>query len=91
LVLTVNVKVALAAAQGDPRGLFVVTVIVTVFPLSDDFGEYVKEKGETEVDVGLTEPPPFSEIVTRVALPPKVLPLTVIEDKSHRKPVVLLR
>lgn len=91
LVLTVKLKVALAAAHGDPKGLLVVTVIVIIFPLSEDFGVYVKEKGDVEADVGLTEPPPFSEIVTRVALPPKVLPLMVIEDKSHREPVVLLR
>lgn len=82
---------ALAAAHGDPKGLLVVTVIVTVFPLSADFGVYVKEKGDVEVDVGLTEPAPFSEIVTRVALPPKVFPLTVIDVRLHLDPEILLR
>src|SRR5512133_1709141 len=32
--LTVREYVATAASQGDPRGLFVVTVIVTTFPTS---------------------------------------------------------
>ena len=33
--------------------------------------------GDDLVDVGVTEPAPFSVIVTLVALPPKVLPSTV--------------
>ena len=37
----------------------------------------MKEKGEVDEDAGVTVPPPFSVIVTFVALPPKVLPLTV--------------
>jgi hypothetical protein len=37
----------------------------------------VKEKGEVDEEAGVTVPPPFSVIVTFVALPPKVLPLTV--------------
>jgi hypothetical protein len=35
---TVRVYVALAAAHGEPKGLSVVTVILTFFPLSPDFG-----------------------------------------------------
>jgi hypothetical protein len=35
---TVRVKVAIAARQGVPSGLFVVTVIVTILPLSDPEG-----------------------------------------------------
>ena len=37
----------------------------------------MKEKGEVVEDAGVTDPPPFSVIVTVVALPPKVLPVTV--------------
>lgn len=36
---------------------------------------------------GLTDPPPFSVIVTLVAFPPKVLPLTVTGVKPHVVPV----
>ena len=35
---TLSVYVALAAAQGVPRGLLVVTVIIIVFPASPDAG-----------------------------------------------------
>jgi hypothetical protein len=36
----------------------------------------VKENGEVPVEDGLTVPAPFSVMVTLVAFPPKVLPLT---------------
>lgn len=36
--LTVSVKVAEAAAQGDPKGLLVITVIITFLPISPLFG-----------------------------------------------------
>jgi hypothetical protein len=70
--------VALADLQGDPCGLLVVTVIVTTLPASLFSGTYVKEKGDEVADEGAMEPCPSSVIVTAVALPPKVLPLTVI-------------
>jgi hypothetical protein len=38
IALTVNLKVAVAAAHGTPNGLLVVTVIVIVFPASPPFG-----------------------------------------------------
>ena len=38
VALTVRVYVAVAAAQGSPRGLLVITVIVTVFPASPAAG-----------------------------------------------------
>lgn len=37
----------------------------------------MNEKGEVDEEAGVTVPPPFSVIVTLVALPPKVLPLTI--------------
>jgi len=42
------------------------------------------------VDAGLTVPVPFSVIVTPVALPPKVLPLTVTGVVPHVFPLMLL-
>ena len=40
---------------------------------------------------GLTEPDPFSDIETLVALPPKVLPLIVTGTPTQAVPLVLLR
>jgi hypothetical protein len=40
-------------------------------------------------DKGLTVPVPFSVIVTLVALPPKVLPLTVTGDVPHVFPLLI--
>jgi hypothetical protein len=74
---TTNVYVATAAEHGDPDGLFVVKVIITVLPASPASGVYVNEKGDVVADEGLTEPEPLSVIVKAVALPPKVLPPTV--------------
>ena len=45
-------------------------------------------KGDVEDEPGVTEPPPFSVIVTLVALPPKVLPLTVTAVIPHVLPDV---
>ena len=88
--MTVKVYVADAGVQGVPRGLLVVTVIVTVLPASKAVGVYTKENGVVLVEAGITEPSPFSVIVTPVALPPNVLPLTVIAAVSHVLPAVLL-
>jgi hypothetical protein len=88
---TVNVYVALAAAQGAPDGLSVVMVIITVFPTSPFLGVYVKENGDVFEEVGLTEPPPSSLMVTFVALPPKALSVTVTGVVLHVLPDVLLR
>jgi hypothetical protein len=87
---TLNEKVAVAASQGNPRGLLVVTVIVTVLPASPVAGVYVNEKGDVFEFEGLIEPFPFSEIVTPVALPPKTFPLTVKGATPHIKPLALL-
>jgi hypothetical protein len=65
-----NVRVVRAAAQGDPRGLLVVTVIVTFLLLSLFLGVYVNTNGVEVIKPGLAEPLPFSVIVTLVALPP---------------------
>jgi len=48
----------------------------------------VKENGEADADAGVTDPPPFSVIVTFVALPPKVLPVTVIAVVPHVLPAL---
>jgi hypothetical protein len=54
----------------------VVTVIITVFPISLDLGVYVNVNGDDILVEGLTEPSPSSFNVTSIALPPNVLPLT---------------
>ena len=72
--------------HGSPKGLLVVTVIVTVVPASPGAGVYVNENGDVPVDKGLTLPEPFSVIVTDVALPPKILPLTVMGLSTHVDP-----
>jgi hypothetical protein len=52
---------------------------------------YVNENGNANVLTGATEPSPFSVIVTLVALPPKVLPLTLIASEMQVVPLLLLR
>jgi hypothetical protein len=84
------VYVAWAAVQGEPEGLFVVTVIITTFPASPFLGVYVKLKGVVFVEAGLTEPEPFSVMVTIVALPPNVFPVIVTGEFPHIFPLVLL-
>jgi hypothetical protein len=66
----------------------VVTVIVTVCPLSPAPGMYVNEKGVEEAEAGLIEPWPSVDIVTCVALPPKLLSETVIGVVKHVVPLV---
>ena len=87
---TVREYVAVAAEQGEPRGLLVVMVIVIIFPASDTTGVYTKEKGDVLVEAGITVPPPSSVIVTLVALT-NVLPLTVTGVTPQVLPDVLLR
>jgi hypothetical protein len=82
--------VAVAAVQCRV-GSLAVTVILTVFPTSPLFGVYVNANGRVLVVTGLTVPAPFSVIVTLVALPPKVLPVTVTGFMSHVLPLVLPR
>jgi hypothetical protein len=74
---TVSIKVVVAAAHGTPNGLSVVNVISTIFPASPVAGVYVNVNGDVLNIAGLTEPSPFSVIVTLVALPPKVFPVTI--------------
>ena len=81
---------AFAAAQGKPDELLVVTVIITVFPTSPFLGVYVNVNGDVLFEAGFTEPSPFSVIVTFVARPPKVLPLTVTGVVRHVLPLMLL-
>jgi hypothetical protein len=65
--------------------------MVTVFPTSPASGVYVNKKGvEVAVD-GLTEPLPSVDIVTCVALPPKILSLTVTGIRKHVVPPAELR
>ena len=58
-------------------------------PASEAAGVYIKANGVVLVEAGITEPPPFSVIVTLVALPLKVLSLTVIGVVPHVLPVIL--
>jgi len=91
MAFTVNVYVSFAAVQGLPNGLLVVTVIKTLFPMSLLFGVYVNANGDFDAELGLTEPEPFSVIVTFVALPPNVLSLTVTGVVPHVLPLGLLK
>jgi len=76
--------------HGVPSGLLVVTVIITVFPTSAAAGVYTKANGVVLVEAGIKLPAPFSVKVTLVALPPKVLPLTVTAVIPHVLPPLLL-
>ena len=80
-----------AATHGPPRGLLVVTVIITVLPASAAAGVYIKENGVVFVEAGIKVPAPFSVNVTLVALPPNVLLVTVTDSVPHMLPPVLLR
>lgn len=51
----------------------------------------MNENGDEVEDVGLTDPEPFSVIVTLVALPPNTLPLTVIGEVPQVLPLELVR
>ena len=48
----------------------------------------MKEKGEVVEETGLTVPAPFSIIVTLVALPPNIFPLTVTGEIPQVLPLV---
>jgi hypothetical protein len=91
IALTVSEYSAVAALQGTPSGLLVVTVIVTILPASPAAGVYWKEKGDTLVEEVNKVPEPLPVIITLVALPPKVLPLTVTAAVPHVLPLVLFR
>lgn len=91
MAFTVKVNVATAEEHGEPSGLFVVTVIKTVLPLSELPGVYVKLKEGVVADEGLTVPAPFSVIVTLVALPLKVFPETVTAVVPQVVSLVALR
>ena len=89
--LTVNEYVTTAGEHGEPNGLFVVTVMVTTFPISPRAGVYVKLNGDVlEVLPLVILPKPFSATMIDVALPPKVFPLTVIGDMPHVLPLAAL-
>jgi hypothetical protein len=64
--------------------------MTTFFPISLLFGVYVNVNGDIDEVTGVTEPSPFSVIVTLVVPPPKVLPLTVTGVVAHVLPLVLL-
>lgn len=87
-MLTFNEYVATAGEHGKPSGLFVVTVIVIVFPASEADGVYVNVNGEVADEGRLRDPPPLLERDTLVALPPKRLPLTVMDEVPQVLPLV---
>jgi hypothetical protein len=90
MAFTVSVNEATAAEHGAPKGLLVVIVIITVLPASAAEGVYVNEKGDVPVDDELTEPEPFSVIVTFVAEPPKKLLFSVKDVIPQVLPLLLL-
>jgi hypothetical protein len=49
MAFTASEYAATAAEHGTPRGLFVVTVIITVLSISPAAGVYVNENGETDI------------------------------------------
>ena len=51
----------------------------------------MKENGDVLDEEGLTVPAPLSVIITLVALPPKVFPLTVTDCELQVLPLVLLK
>jgi hypothetical protein len=67
----------------------VVTVIITVLSPSAIVGVYVNENGDVADDEGTTVPNPLSVMVTLVADPPKLLPMTVTGVIPHVIPLVL--
>ena len=77
--------------QGEPKGLSVVTVMITVLPSSVAAGVYVNENGDTADDTGFRVPAPFEVIVTLVAEPPKVFPVTVTAVVPQTLPLLLLK
>jgi hypothetical protein len=77
--------------QGGPEGLLVVTVMVTVFPMSADTGVYVNENGDVVEESGVNIPEPFFVNITLVALPPNVFPEIVTALVPHVLPLVELR
>jgi hypothetical protein len=82
--------VAVAAAQGAPEGLSVVKVIITVLPASAATGVYVNANGDAPAEEEVTEPAPFSVIITEVAFV-NVLPLTIMGVVPHVLPLMLLK
>jgi hypothetical protein len=79
-----------ACEHGKPNGLFVVNVIITILPMSPAAGVYVKAKGVVPEVEGSIVPNPFTVIVTFVALPPNVFPVTVIGAVPHVLPLFLV-
>jgi hypothetical protein len=73
-----------------PKGLFVVSVIITFLPPSDAAGVYVKEKGDADTDAGVNIPAPSELRVAPVAEPLNVFPVTVTGVVPQVLPVVLL-
>lgn len=87
---TIRVNCATAAAQGTPRGLFVVAVIITVLPASPAAGVYVKLNGETVTVAGASVPVPLLVNDTLVAFPPNSFPAIVTGAVPQVFPVILL-
>jgi len=91
LGITVRVYIAVTGVHGPAEILLDVTFMIIVLPASATSGVYVNANGLTVDDNGLTVPAPFSVIVTLVALPPKLLPLTVTGRLAHVFPDIELK
>jgi len=87
----VSVYIAVAEGHDTPVIILVVTLTIIVLPASAAAGVYVNANGLTADDKGLNVPAPFSVIVTLVALPPKLLPLTVTGVMPHVLPEIALK
>ena len=86
LAFTLKAKVLTLGVQGKPSGLFVVTVIVTVFPISPVAGVYSIVNGEFVKLVLVKLPFPLCVRLTSVADPPKVFPLRLKVSYSQIPP-----
>ncbi len=64
--------------------------MITVLPASPAAGVYVNANGDALADIGVTEPAPFSVIVTVVALL-NVLPFIVTGAVTQVVPLVLVK
>jgi hypothetical protein len=77
--------------RASPSGLFVAAIMVIVLSPSDNAGVYANEKGDVLAEEGTRVPAPLWVRVTLVALPPKLLPVTVTGVIPQVLPVRLLR
>ena len=93
IVFIVILNVLESATQGEPLGLFVVTVTVIVLPASAATGVYSIVNGFMFAVLLVKLPPalPLKAMLTDVAEPPKVLPVTVTFAVPHVDSVLFVK